>query len=89
MAKNKKSAEPVIREIKLGPKGLLRINSFRNSAGIHINLRKFYLSGEEWKPSNQGLTLPYEKSKAAIRAIIECYKSAEDEAVELPEREKK
>ena len=88
----KKQKEQVLREVKLTDATKVVISSFKGDEGVvFLNVRKFYKkkSNETWMPDRQGIVLPYAKSKRVIKTMIECYKNAEDEAVELPPREDK
>lgn len=91
MAKKPKQ-EQVEREVKLTDNLKLVISSFiDDDDNKHINIRKFYKTQRDpqWKPGRQGLTLPENKAKKSIQAMIECYKNIEDEAVKLEPRSEK
>jgi hypothetical protein len=96
MAKKQKQKEQVLREIKLTDATKVVISSFLikgddDGDTLYINVRKFYKkkSDNEWKPDKQGIVLPHAKSKRVIKAMIETYQNAKEEAVPLPPKEDK
>lgn len=76
------------RSVKLTDKTKVVFSSFLKDDEIHINIRKFYMDKEgEWKPTAQGLTLPFAKGKKSYKALKETILNAESEAEDLPEHE--
>ena len=60
----------------------LVINTFRETE--YISLRKYYLDfDEEWKPSNQGITMPIdmENTRNLFQGLVEILSLAESKAI--------
>jgi|TARA_S200002703_G_C3791520_1_gene244255 hypothetical protein len=60
----------------------LVINTFRDTE--YISLRKYYLDfDEEWKPSNQGITIPIdmENTRNLFQGLVEILSLAESKAI--------
>ena len=60
----------------------LVINTFRETE--YISLRKYYLDfDEEWKPSNQGITIPIdmENTRNLFQGLVEILSLAESKAI--------
>lgn len=60
----------------------LTINYFREVE--YISLRKYYLDfDEEWKPSNQGITMPidFENTRNLFQGLVEILSLAESKAI--------
>jgi TPP-dependent indolepyruvate ferredoxin oxidoreductase alpha subunit len=60
----------------------LVINTFREIE--YISLRKYYLDfDEEWKPSNQGITIPIdmENTRNLFQGLVEILSLAESKAI--------
>ena len=60
----------------------LVVNTFRETE--YISLRKYYLDfDEEWKPSNQGITIPIdmENTRNLFQGLVEILSLAESKAI--------
>jgi len=73
--------EKIIQETELEQVRLV-INTFRETE--YISLRKYYLDfDEEWKPSNQGITIPIdmENTRNLFQGLVEILSLAESKAI--------